>query len=269
MPSKWSSSPTECESACLVGCLRRLQHWSMVAIHDEYHMMTMRNTRYSTSQRFIERFDLDIVTLKAKANLPPWYRNHLDMLEEERIAEAELASRDPDRPARAWTHGVLPTSPPPKQGEGENEGSEKSTSNKEPADPRQPFTQDNQSENIVSHERGQPLSDHSTVDGGEASFQAVEGTHTEIVEGDRARSGQTAQGGDEEETNEGREDERRTAGGRGERRDGSEEVGVRTVVEVAGKVVPDFRLNGFVYVCPLVSEGCTFTAKAWLQDEDD
>ncbi|CAM9252742.1 unnamed protein product [Ectocarpus sp. 8 AP-2014] len=43
-------------------------------------MMTMRNTRYSTSQRFIERFDLDIVTLKAKANLPPWYRNHLDML---------------------------------------------------------------------------------------------------------------------------------------------------------------------------------------------
>lgn len=46
----------------------------------QYHMMTMRNTRYSTSQRFIERFDLDIVTLKAKANLPPWYRNHLDML---------------------------------------------------------------------------------------------------------------------------------------------------------------------------------------------
>lgn len=43
-------------------------------------MMTMRNTRYSMSQRFIERFDLDIVTLKAKANLPPWYKNHLDML---------------------------------------------------------------------------------------------------------------------------------------------------------------------------------------------
>lgn len=33
--------------------------------------------------------------------------------------------------------------------------------------------------------------------------------------------------------------------------------------------VPDYRLNSFVYVCPLVSEGCKFTAKAWLQDEDD
>lgn len=37
----------------------------------------------------------------------------------------------------------------------------------------------------------------------------------------------------------------------------------------AGAVVPDFRLDGFVRVCPLVSEGCNFTAKAWLQDEDD
>lgn len=36
-----------------------------------------------------------------------------------------------------------------------------------------------------------------------------------------------------------------------------------------GGTVPDYRLNGFVYVCPLVSDGCTFTAKAWLQDEDD
>ncbi|CAM9929328.1 unnamed protein product, partial [Ectocarpus sp. 12 AP-2014] len=206
-------SPTECESACLVGCLRRLQHWSMVAIHDEYHMMTMRNTRYSTSQRFIERFDLDIVTLKAKANLPPWYRNHLDMLEEERTAEVELARRDPDRPARAWTHGVLPTPLPPEQREGENEGLERNTSNRLPADPRQPIPQANQSEKIVSHERGRPLSDQSTVDGGQGSCQAVGGSHTEVVEeADAARSGQSAQGGDDEDTTEGRASERRTAG---------------------------------------------------------
>eukprot|EP00903_Cladosiphon_okamuranus_P008491 g8158.t1 len=96
-------SPTECESACLVGCLRRLQHWSMVAIHDEYHMMTMRETWYSTSQQFIERFDLDLVSLTA--NVPPWYRNHLTMLEEEREAEAELSRRDPDRATRLWVHG--------------------------------------------------------------------------------------------------------------------------------------------------------------------
>lgn len=38
----------------------------------------MRNTSYDTNQRFIERFDLDLVTLKA--NLPAWYREHLNML---------------------------------------------------------------------------------------------------------------------------------------------------------------------------------------------
>lgn len=57
----------------------------------------------------------------------------------------------------------------------------------------------------------------------------------------------------------------------------AERVGVRGGVMVEdragegrdGAVVPDFRLNGFVHVCPLVSEGCKFTVKAWLQDEDD
>lgn len=44
----------------------------------QYHMLTMRNTSYDTNQRFIERFDLELVTLKA--NLPTWYREHLDML---------------------------------------------------------------------------------------------------------------------------------------------------------------------------------------------
>lgn len=46
----------------------------------QYHMMTMRNTRYSMSQVFIERFDLDLVTLNSTDKLPPWYRNHLTML---------------------------------------------------------------------------------------------------------------------------------------------------------------------------------------------
>lgn len=46
----------------------------------QYHMMTMRNTRYSMSQVFIERFDLDLVTINSTDKLPPWYRNHLTML---------------------------------------------------------------------------------------------------------------------------------------------------------------------------------------------
>lgn len=29
------NSPTENEAACLIGCLRRLQHWSMCAVMDE------------------------------------------------------------------------------------------------------------------------------------------------------------------------------------------------------------------------------------------
>lgn len=33
--------------------------------------------------------------------------------------------------------------------------------------------------------------------------------------------------------------------------------------------VPDYRLNRFVYLCPLVSAECKFTPKLWLQDEDD
>lgn len=35
------------------------------------------------------------------------------------------------------------------------------------------------------------------------------------------------------------------------------------------RAVPEYRLNSFVYACPLVSEDCKFTAKLWLQDEDD
>lgn len=49
----------------------------------------MRNTQYNTSQRFIERFDLDLVTLKA--NVPPWYKEHLTML----VRHACLVSKPP------------------------------------------------------------------------------------------------------------------------------------------------------------------------------
>lgn len=38
----------------------------------------MRNTSYNLNQRFIERFDLDLVTLNE--NIPSWFREHLTML---------------------------------------------------------------------------------------------------------------------------------------------------------------------------------------------
>lgn len=51
---------------------------------------------------------------------------------------------------------------------------------------------------------------------------------------------------------------------------GNREAGVRVVADAGTSGgVPNFRLNGFVYICPLMTEGCKFTAKAWLQDEDD
>lgn len=42
-------------------------------------MLTMTSSSYDNNQRFIERFDLDLVTLKGN-NLPSWFSEHLTML---------------------------------------------------------------------------------------------------------------------------------------------------------------------------------------------
>lgn len=49
----------------------------------------------------------------------------------------------------------------------------------------------------------------------------------------------------------------------------SDEGGAEARRERMARAVPEYRLNSFVYACPLVSEECKFTAKLWLQDEDD
>ena len=44
-------------TGCLVGCLRKVQRWSLVAIFDEYRLHAGRKARI-VDQQFIERIDL-------------------------------------------------------------------------------------------------------------------------------------------------------------------------------------------------------------------
>jgi tyrosine-protein phosphatase SIW14 len=44
---------------CLVGCLRKLQKWTLTAIFDEYQRFAGKNARIA-DQQFIELFDVPI-----------------------------------------------------------------------------------------------------------------------------------------------------------------------------------------------------------------
>ena len=43
-------------AGCLVGCLRKLQHWSLMSIFDEYQRFAGKTVRIA-DQQFIELFD--------------------------------------------------------------------------------------------------------------------------------------------------------------------------------------------------------------------
>jgi len=59
------------QTGTLVGCLRRLQNWSLNSILVEYKSFAAnRSTRFGDEQ-FIELFDVDLVTLPR--NLPQWF----------------------------------------------------------------------------------------------------------------------------------------------------------------------------------------------------
>mmetsp|Transcript_31158 Transcript_31158/g.39098 ORF Transcript_31158/g.39098 Transcript_31158/m.39098 type:complete len:288 (-) Transcript_31158:19-882(-) len=73
---------SENAESVLVGCLRRLQIWSLTAIFDEYRAFPKQSSRlYDENEQLIERFDPDLVTLPE--NLPPWFVHHLQMLNKE------------------------------------------------------------------------------------------------------------------------------------------------------------------------------------------
>ncbi|GJD09489.1 Probable tyrosine-protein phosphatase [Galdieria sulphuraria] len=59
----------------LVGCLRRLQNWSLSAVIHEYRTFASSKARY-VNEQFIELFDVDLITLPE--DLPDWFREHLE-----------------------------------------------------------------------------------------------------------------------------------------------------------------------------------------------
>lgn len=59
------------QTAPLVGCLRRVQNWSLTAILDEYRAFAGPKGRL-THEQYIEFFDVDLVTLE-EGRLPAWF----------------------------------------------------------------------------------------------------------------------------------------------------------------------------------------------------
>ncbi|KAJ2996366.1 hypothetical protein HDV02_006577 [Globomyces sp. JEL0801] len=57
-------------TGCLVGCLRKIQHWSFVSIFEEYRRFSHPKSR-SMDQQFIELFDKSQVRVDPKY-LPGW-----------------------------------------------------------------------------------------------------------------------------------------------------------------------------------------------------
>lgn len=60
----------------LVACLRRLQHWNLNSVVNEYRAFAGSKTRYANEQ-FIELFDIDLVTIPV--NPPEWFAEQMKM----------------------------------------------------------------------------------------------------------------------------------------------------------------------------------------------
>ncbi|KAI8852665.1 tyrosine phosphatase family-domain-containing protein [Chytridium lagenaria] len=57
-------------TGCLVGCLRKIQHWSFTSIFDEYRRFSHPKSR-SMDQQFIELFEVSKVEVDPRW-LPSW-----------------------------------------------------------------------------------------------------------------------------------------------------------------------------------------------------
>ncbi|TYZ60454.1 hypothetical protein PybrP1_009405 [[Pythium] brassicae (nom. inval.)] len=68
----------------IIGCLRRLQNWSLTATIDKYrNLASSIKTRFENEQ-FIELFDVDLVTLPQQ--LPDWFVHNQQLMEQERVS---------------------------------------------------------------------------------------------------------------------------------------------------------------------------------------
>ena len=139
---------------------------------------------------------------------------------------------DPDRPKRAWAQGLCP-------------------SHDEVAAPGGDAVLQDYTKRCVI--RG----DINDVSPRRKTRDAAGGNQAHAVQGEDPPSPTEA---DED----GRKDAEASSEGAG---DDGQGCGAKN--KAAAGIVPDYRFNGFVYVCPLVSAKSRFTTKAWLQDEDD
>lgn len=97
----------------VVGCLRRLQQWSLTPILEEYRRYAKSKAQYANEQ-FMELFDEDLVTLPE--HLPEWFIDQRRMMEEEEAEFAEQMRREQASELGAQLQGVMFT-----QGETTNE----------------------------------------------------------------------------------------------------------------------------------------------------
>jgi protein tyrosine/serine phosphatase len=65
----------------VVGCLRKLQSWSLTSIWNEYETYAHNSSRY-VNRQFIELFDVDLVSLPSE--LPFWFSIQHDLMTQER-----------------------------------------------------------------------------------------------------------------------------------------------------------------------------------------
>ncbi|KDO20614.1 hypothetical protein SPRG_12971 [Saprolegnia parasitica CBS 223.65] len=71
-------------SGSIVGCLRRLQNWSLTSTIDKYRNLAGTTKTKFENEQFIEFFDVDLVTLPP--HLPEWFVLNQKLMEEERAA---------------------------------------------------------------------------------------------------------------------------------------------------------------------------------------
>jgi len=95
------------QTGTLVACLRKLQDWAFSSIIQELRSFEGRarlHTRY-LNEHFVERFDVDLITLPSEHTAPSWFLSHLRALEEE-MKELQLLLKKPrlESPPRSMLH---------------------------------------------------------------------------------------------------------------------------------------------------------------------
>ena len=106
---------TQHRTGCLIGCIRRLQGWSLTSTFDEYRRFSDPKSR-AVDQQFIDLFDLGLVWDGVKIrgetkDLPEWGMLRVpkdlecgaeeDTNEGEVLEVGKLVLEDPDPPATA------------------------------------------------------------------------------------------------------------------------------------------------------------------------